>query len=574
MTSESTTSESTRAWTDIDRLAERWLAAFALLCPTTAGYRGVGAADPSRWDDYSVEGHARVAAEQRRVLSELERLTPVDETDRVTAAELRSQLTSAVARYDAGFHYLDVNVVSSPVQAFRLAIEAMPKGAAEDSAAVSARLRDLPAAVAAYGATLRDGLAQGWRPARRQVLAAAGQARRAAADGSLDRLVAESAAAGADDREVSASADAARSAFSSLAAALDDLVPGCGDDDAAGRERYALASEGFLGARIDLDETYEWALDELELLTAEMEGVAARVLPGEDVRSVIAHLDADPGRRIRGREALRDWMQRTSDEAMAALDGTAFDIPAPLRRLECMIAPSATGIIYYTGPSDDFERPGRMWWSVPDGIDEFSTWRERTTVFHEGVPGHHLQIGTAVLNHADLNAWRRLLAGSSGHAEGWALYSERLMDELGHHADPADRLGMLGAQRMRAARVVIDIGVHLRKRRPDGAGEWDRSFARDFLAANVPLDPAYIEFEIDRYLGWPGQAASYKVGQRCWEQLRAEAETGPGFDLRRFHGRALAHGGLGLDTLRSALRRDDVEGEEAGRAAQSGLRAH
>jgi uncharacterized protein (DUF885 family) len=176
-------------------------------------------------------------------------------------------------------------------------------------------------------------------------------------------------------------------------------------------------------------------------------------------------------------------------------------------------------------------------------------------VFHEGVPGHHLQIGQAVYNRATLNTWRRQLAGTSGHAEGWALYAERLMEELGYLDDPADRLGMLDGQRMRAARVVLDIGVHLGKTRPDGEGVWDADFAFDFMGRNVNMDPSFVRFEVNRYLGWPGQAPSYKVGQRIWEQLRDEVarREGADFDIRAFHKRALDIGGVGLDTLKAAL---------------------
>jgi uncharacterized protein (DUF885 family) len=227
-----------------------------------------------------------------------------------------------------------------------------------------------------------------------------------------------------------------------------------------------------------------------------------------------------------------------------------------------MIAPTQEGGIYYTGPTDDFSRPGRMWWSVPEGVEDFDTWRELTTVYHEGVPGHHLQIAQAVYNRGELNAWRRLLAGTSGHAEGWALYAERLMEQLGYLDDPADRLGMLDGQRMRAARVVLDIGVHLGKPRPaawahlgDGGSTWDADFALEFMRHNVNMSDAFVQFEVNRYLGWPGQAPSYKVGQRIWEQLRDDykATQGDAFDIKQFHKRALDLGGVGLDTLRTAL---------------------
>jgi uncharacterized protein (DUF885 family) len=260
-------------------------------------------------------------------------------------------------------------------------------------------------------------------------------------------------------------------------------------------------------------------------------------------------------RKLVGTEALREWMQETADRAVAELGESHFDIPEPVRRIECMIAPTTSGEIYYTGPSDDFSRPGRMWWSVPTGVETFDTWRELTTVYHEGVPGHHLQIGQAVYNRGELNAWRRMIAGSSGHAEGWALYAERLMEDLGYLADPAARLGMLDGQRMRAARVVLDIGVHLGKPRPDGEGVWDADYALDFMRRNVNMDDAFVRFEVNRYLGWPGQAPSYKVGQRIWERIRDELaeREGESFSLKAFHRRALDLGGVGLDTLRSAL---------------------
>jgi uncharacterized protein (DUF885 family) len=196
-----------------------------------------------------------------------------------------------------------------------------------------------------------------------------------------------------------------------------------------------------------------------------------------------------------------------------------------------------------------------MWWSVPESVTEFDTWRELTTVYHEGVPGHHLQIAQAVYNRSQLNSWRRLLGGTSGHAEGWALYAERLMAQLGFLDDPADRLGMLDGQRMRAARVVLDIGVHLEKPRPDGSGPWDHTYALEFMRRNVTMPDAEVQFEVNRYFGWPGQAPSYKVGQRIWEQARDDEQQrrGDAFDIKDFHKRALDIGGVGLDTLRSAL---------------------
>ena len=290
-------------------------------------------------------------------------------------------------------------------------------------------------------------------------------------------------------------------------------------------------------------------------MVEEQTRIADQILPGASVEEAIAHLEKDESRKLRGRDALQAWMQQLSDTAVDELSRTHFEIPDPVKKLECMIAPTPGGAIYYTGPTDDFSRPGRMWWSIPEGVDEFDTWRETTTVYHEGVPGHHLQIGQAVYNRAQLNSWRRLLAGTSGHAEGWALYAERLMEELGYLDDPADRLGMLDGQRMRAARVVLDIGVHLGKIHPETGKVWTSEDAFAFMRKNVNMNDGFVTFEVNRYLGWPGQAPSYKVGQRIWEQLRAEVKQreGAAYTDKAFHKRALDLGGVGLDTLKTAL---------------------
>ena len=288
--------------------------------------------------------------------------------------------------------------------------------------------------------------------------------------------------------------NAARVAYDELAEFLgSELAPAASEKDAVGRELYALHSRRFLGATVELDETYDWGVEELARMVAEQESIANEIKAGASVEEAVAFLEQDESRKLHGTDALQRWMQETSDRAVAELGKTHFDIAEPIRRLECMIAPTKEGGIYYTGPTDDFSRPGRMWWSVPEGVESFDTWRELTTVYHEGVPGHHLQIAQAVYNRAQLNSWRRLLGGTSGHAEGWALYAERLMEQLGYLDDPADRLGMLDGQRMRAARVVLDIGVHLEKPRLDGNGTWDADYALDFMRGNVNMSDEFVQ---------------------------------------------------------------------------------
>lgn len=558
-----------RQQTDIDQIAESWVDTLVQHDPTMGTYIGRSEVD-GELPDYSPDGAEAFADAQRATLLALENATPVDDVDRVTRADLSAELRLSLARHEAGEPLRNLNVIESPAQGMRDIFDLMPHDTAEQWQTIEQRMRAVPAALAAYRESLTAGMGKGLVPAIRQVREVAAQSRRVAGtagatDGFFTGLAASAGSSGQGQTEhLADAASDASAAYLDFAKFLEnELAPKASETDAFGRERYELASEAFLGMRVDLDETYEWGLEELARMVDEQERIAAEITGSTRhpsiVAEAIAQLEADPARKLYGTEALKQWMQETSDRAVAELAGTQFDIPEEIRALECMIAPTQEGGIYYTGPSDDFSRPGRMWWSVPEGVTEFDTWRELTTVYHEGVPGHHLQIGSAVVNRDSLNEWRRQLAGTSGHAEGWALYAERLMEQLGYLDDPADKLGMLDGQRMRAARVVLDIGVHLGKVRPDGAAIWDGEYALDFMRQNVNMNEGFVRFEVNRYLGWGGQAPSYKIGQRIWEQLRDEAATraegvGSSFDIRDFHRQALSLGGMRLDTLQQALR--------------------
>lgn len=551
-----------RPATPIDTIAEEWVTTLIDLVPEVGIYTGIG--EPSgRVTDTSPAGHDALAAAGAAVIAKLEKAQPADDIDRVTQTDLLAELRLAHEEHAAQLHLRDLNVIASPAQELREVFDLMPTATADQWGVIAERLRNLPGGIAGYIQTLRAGIAAGVVPARRQVVEVAAQARKHAdplgffsdftgaaklenGDALPDSLLAD----------LRKGAQASADAYGELADFLEtELAAKAGDDDAIGRELYALRSRRFLGAAIDLDETYEWGIDELKRMVDEQTRIAGEIKAGASVHEAIEFLDGDESRKLHGTDQLKAWMQQLSDKAVNELASNYFDIPEPVRELECMIAPTQEGGIYYTGPSDDFSRPGRMWWSVPEGVTEFDTWRETTTVYHEGVPGHHLQIGQAVYNRAQLNTWRRQLAGTSGHAEGWALYAERLMEELGYLDDPADRLGMLDGQRMRAARVVLDIGVHLKKPNLAGTGTWDADEALRFMRDNVNMNDAFIRFEVNRYLGWPGQAPSYKVGQRIWEQIRDAAQTraGAAFSFKDFHKQALDLGGVGLDTLRSEL---------------------
>ena len=469
-------------------------------------------------------------------------------------------------RTEAGVDRCALNVVVSPLHRLRQVFDLMPTAAAEEWEAIDARLAGVAAALAGYRVTLREEAERGHVVAARQYAAVAEQI-----DGwtGVSRgqhvfaaLVEECDVTRQLQSRLEQHADEAAAAFGEIAEFLrEDMAPRGHAADSVGRDAYLLASRVFLGATIDLEETYAWAWDELIRIDEQILILADQIRPGASKPEAIEHLDADPQRWLPSPQVFRDWMQDLSDQVIDELGEVHFDIPDPLRRLECRLALTHDGGIYYTNPSEDLSRPGRMWWAVPDGMTEFSTWRERTTVFHEGVPGHHLQIGQVMWRRDRFNRWQRMLCEVSGHSEGWALYAEALMADLGYLDDPGDMLGMLDQQAYRAARVIVDIGMHLQLIIPPNPwsfhqGErWTPGHGLQFMLDRSTMPPSIVRFEVLRYLGWPGQAPSYKIGERIWLQARKHAEqrSAPAFDLAAFHRRALNLGPVGLDTLQAQL---------------------
>jgi uncharacterized protein (DUF885 family) len=555
----------------IDNIADGYVEDWARLDPVGATHAGIAGYD-DRLTDLSPDGFAALDDLDRRTRAALTAAEPADERERIAKESMIERLDVSVARYDAGETTSQMNVVVSPLHMTRAAFDLMPlsgPGAAEN---IAARMAAIPEALADYRRTAVESARAGHVSSRPQIEKIAAQCD-AWADpsgddfwpGLVERVAVASDLPPALRADLDRAAAAARAATSAYGEFLrTELAPMAPEKQAVGRDRYALASQYFLGARIDLDEAYAWGFDELARLESEMRSVAGRIVPGGGVDEAVDALDAQPERNITGKDAFRAWMQRLAEQAIDELHGTHFDIPEQVRRIECMIAPTSDGGIYYTGPSEDFSRPGRMWWAVPSGVTEFSTWREVTTVYHEGVPGHHLQIAQTLVRADLLNRWQRQLSWCSGHSEGWALYAERLMDELGYLDDPGDKLGMLDGQAFRACRVIVDIGMHLEleipKDNPFGfhPGErWTPELGWEFLRAHCRVNDPTLRFELNRYLGWPGQAPAYKLGERIWLQARADAMArhGAAFDLRSFHRAALDMGTLGLEPFKAAIDR-------------------
>ncbi|MBC7303935.1 MAG: DUF885 domain-containing protein [Nocardia sp.] len=550
----------------VDEICDQFVEDYAAADPVTATLFGIAGRD-DHLTDYSPAGHELRGRIARNALRAILAAEAVDDHERVAKAVFTERIGLEVQIHDAGLPLAALNVIESPVQSIRMVFDVMAVESAADWALIAQRLAQVPAALAGVRASLLVAAERGQGSALRQVIKVAEQADTWAGSGAKVGFF-TTFVAGAQDidgaplAELRRGAQEAQRAYADFAEFLRaELVPRAPAKDAVGEQTYRLWSRWFTGADLDLRESYEWGWAEFARLEAQMHAVAARIAPGASLTETAAILDADPKYRVHGQDELRDWLQKVSDEALAALRDKHFEIPDELMTLECTIAPPG-GVVgaYYVGPSADFSRPARMCWSVEPGKADFATWREVSTVYHEGVPGHHLQIATAVREADSLNQYQRMMSFVSGHGEGWALYAERLMQELGYLSDDGDLFGMLAQQLFRAARVIVDIGMHLEWEIPAGTGfhegeRWTPDLGLEFLLTRTVTDARTARDEIDRYLGWPGQAPAYKLGERLWLAAREEAHqrAGQSFDMKRFHTRALRLGGMGLDTMRAQL---------------------
>lgn len=532
--------------TPIFRLCDDHITQVAALDPVSAVYLGISG-DFDAVTDYSPDGHAARAALVQSTLARLATLEPTSEQDVRAAAHLRERLEADAAWHAIGEQYFEVRGPFGLVMGVRDSIDLLARGDDDQWRRVAAHLAAIPQTLAGWRATLDEGLSRGQVAARRQAVEAAVAAERYV--GTHDALV-EEYGQGAVGADLAKSAAAAHEAYAQTARYLREAYAPHGvEHDGVGAERYAVAARLMLGDDIDPVDAYEWGWAELARIEAEMAREANAVLPGASVDEVIEHLDDT--RFVVGADAYLAWLKEQHERAVDELNGVHFDIAAPLRTVDVTLAlGSSSGAPYYTAPSEDLSRPGRTWWPL-GGRERFATWSELTTVFHEGVPGHHLQLGAVAVAGDQLSRFSKF-SWVSGHGEGWALYAERLADELGWHADPATRLGMLAGSALRAARVVIDIGVHLDLPLPDGS-KWTFEKACAFLRERGRAEAHTVHAEVVRYFGWPAQAICYKLGERAWLEARAEASRRPGFDLRRWHTAALDLGPIGLATLREAL---------------------
>ncbi|MFB7517195.1 DUF885 domain-containing protein [Streptomyces sp. NPDC056144] len=549
------------------QLADAHVDALIALDPITGTYLGVKES-AGLLPDFSPVGLKAVADLSRRTLAALDAAEAApgadSDAERRCARLLRERLTAELGVHNAHESLRTVSNMRSPAHSVRIVFTMMPTETEEDWTAVAARLRAVPAALEGYRASLALGLSRDLLGGPRATATFVGQLTEwAGADGEGPGWFEQFAASGPDDLPAELRTELGQAAKGATASVVelrdwmrDVYAPAVADaPDTVGRERYQRWTRYFNGTDLDLDQAYAYGWSEYHRLLDEMRTEAERILPGAGPWEALAHLD-EHGTHIEGVEEIRVWLQELMDEAIEALDGTHFELAERVRRVESRIAPpGGAAAPYYTGPSEDFSRPGRTWLPV-DGTTRFPVYDLVSTWYHEGVPGHHLQVAQWAHVADTLSRYQATIGKVSANLEGWALYAERLMDELGFLPDAERRLGYLDGQMMRACRVIVDIGMHLGLEIPAESpfhpGErWTPELAQEFFQLHSSRPAAFVESEMTRYLSMPGQAIGYKLGERAWLLGRenARAAHGDAFDAKAWHMAALSQGPLGLDDL-------------------------
>ncbi len=553
---------------DIYALSSRLVDETVAAIPTLATYLGIPGHD-HRWDDFSLAGQEAVADLLRDQLRRVKTVgEPADDWERLARDVAIHELERGLTDFETGEHLLDLNSLSSSLQGLRDAFDQMDQSTSNGWSDIAARLHGLPAAAAAYVSRLEEASRRGFVVPRRQVVEAIRQARNHAGDRShfltFPRLV-ESSGVGDDAlrESVETGVERARAGFGAIADFLEsDYLAAAGERDAVGEERYVRRARHFLGGDLDPRATYDWGWEEVIRLRRRMEQTAEEIHSGSGIAATLQLLLTDPERAAHSQEEFRELMLARLVTALENLEGTHFDVPEQIRRIDVRMTPPGGSLgAYYNGPSEDFTRPGTVWWSKGDA-QSIPLYDEVTTAYHEGFPGHHLQYGLQITAGDRISRYQKQIVWYSGSGEGWALYAEDLMEELGYLEKPDYVMGKLASEMMRACRVVIDIGSHLElpipTSQPFHPGEaWSYEAGVEMLEGYAGQSHDISISEMNRYLGWPAQAISYKVGQQAIRDLRTEAErsAGAGFDLKAFHARLLEVGAVGLDLLRDHVRR-------------------
>ena len=512
-----------------------------------------------QWTDMSLDAFQQRYEDEGQFVQRLEQIEPVtlSADAQVNRSMLLRQLRDNLTEYEDGLHLIALNMRSGPQHRHSM-IDTLPMESLQDHEDWLNRLRGLPEQLSQYQALLSEGIRRDRTQAQIVMSRVPSQIANLITDQASDspfyRAFTEMPEGIDLDTQASLQSAAATVIEEQINPALQALLeflesdylpaarpPGIGALP-GGKQVYSRLAQHFTTTELTPDEIHEIGLQEVARIRGEMETVINTVGFEGDIAAFNEFLRTDPQFYYETPEALLEGYQAVSkrlDPGLVNLFGKLPRAPYGVRPIPDEEAPDTT-TAYYMRPAIDGSRPG--WYYVnlyqPEVRPKFEM---EVLSVHESVPGHHLQISLAQ-ELTGLPEFRRN-GGFTAFIEGWGLYSERLGYDMGLYEDPYSRYGQLVYDMWRAVRLVVDTGIHY--------FGWSRQKAIDYFLANAAKSEADIINEIDRYIGWPGQALAYKIGQMKMLELRGEAETalGEDFDIRAFHDQLLGAGALPLDIL-------------------------
>lgn len=547
---------------DVNALADRYLASYFETFPEQATLAGASDVPQDRLPDLSAATRERWEATQDSILRTLETIdtttlspgSPASITYGFLKDLIRNEQAWRICRMDLW------NV--SPTwtgwqQVLALLASSQPVGTLEQNDAAYRRFAEMPRYLNQEIENLREGLSLGYSAPKGNVTAVIAQI-----DALLEAPVGESPFVQmAPDslpefrqRMEALETTELRPAMLQyrdfleieyLPAARDEIAVSANPD---GDACYQAAIRYHSTVDITPREVHETGLEQMELIRSEMREIAQRMLGTDDVEEALHRMRSDPAYQFSSREEMLAAAEGAVSRAKEALPQWFGILPHATVRVEPVPSfseASAPGG-FYNPPAEDGSRPGVYYINLYRAETKPRAGLE-ATAFHETYPGHHLQ-GAIALEREGLHPLQRYIF-LSGFAEGWGLYSERLADEMGLYSGDVDRLGLLSNEALRAARLVVDAGMH--------ALGWTRQQAIDYMLANTAESEASVTAEVDRYIAVPGQATSYMLGNLEIRRLREEARSalGDAFDIRAFHDRVLEDGSVPLVMLRRKIER-------------------
>jgi uncharacterized protein (DUF885 family) len=526
--------------------------------PTLLGLPGYDErlADPSEEAEQELRARVLGVGERAERLAQ----STVDDGDAVTLAVIAQQARAQADRIDArALEYTIADFFAAPAAGLLSMLPMIEVPDRQRAEAFLTRLRAVPDYLTGVVGRHRQGLAAGRTPVAHLVRSAIAHLDRYLADPAGDPLLRAQAPddypSFAQDRE-RVLAEVVRPAFAEyrevLAAEFSEVgrpqersgiswLPG-------GEAMYAGLSRANTSTGRSPEDLHQTGLDLIAGLAEEYREIGSRVFGTTDLAGIFERLRNDPALRWRDADELLDAARTAIGRAEAAAPAWFGRLPSTRCQVEPVPAAEAPGApaAYYMMPSLDGQRPG-IYYANTYEAHERGRQTSEATAFHEAVPGHHFQQAIS-LDLADLPLLRRL-ADVNAYTEGWGLYCERLADEMGLYSGDIERLGMLTLDSMRASRLVVDTGLHIKG--------WSRQQAIDYMTANTPMALLEIVAEVDRYISAPGQALSYMVGRLEIQRLRAEAARSLGgrFDIKAFHDLVLGGGPLPMSVLDDVVAR-------------------